>query len=74
MHLRSYVFHPRPPRREILFAASGRVHQPTRTLVPHRRPVEWTGTLDRADVTPPALLQNPRTMFPVPVAGEHALG
>ncbi|WP_257865659.1 hypothetical protein [Gordonia jinghuaiqii] len=42
--------------------------------MPHRRPVEWTGTLDRADVTPPALLQNPRTMFPVPVAGEHALG
>ncbi|MCZ4650114.1 MSMEG_6728 family protein [Gordonia amicalis] len=38
-----------------------------KTLAPHRRRVRWTGTLARASVLPPALLQNPRTMFPVPV-------
>lgn len=37
------------------------------TLTPHRRRVRWTGTLERTSVTPPALLQNPRTLFPVAV-------
>ncbi|WP_439030187.1 MSMEG_6728 family protein [Gordonia terrae] len=39
-----------------------------RALTPHRRRVRWTGTLDRASVVPPALLQNPRKLFPVGVA------
>ncbi|MGY3553537.1 MSMEG_6728 family protein [Williamsia sp. R60] len=38
------------------------------TLVPHRRRVQWEGVLARSDVMPPALLQNPRALFPVPVA------
>ncbi|WP_238421823.1 MSMEG_6728 family protein [Gordonia sp. 'Campus'] len=38
-----------------------------RALTPHRRRVRWTGTLDRASVVPPALLQNPRMLFPVAV-------
>ncbi|MFE0751766.1 MSMEG_6728 family protein [Gordonia sp. NPDC058843] len=37
------------------------------TLTPHRRRVRWTGTLERSAVSPPALLQNPRTLFPVSV-------
>ncbi|WP_055475722.1 MSMEG_6728 family protein [Gordonia sp. HS-NH1] len=38
-----------------------------KTLTPHRRRVRWTGTLERAAVTPPALLQNPRRLFPASV-------
>lgn len=34
-------------------------------LTPHRRRVRWRGTIERSDVTPPALLQNPRSLFPV---------
>ena len=40
----------------------------TTTLVPHRRRVQWEGVLARSDVVPSALLQNPRALFPVPVA------
>lgn len=35
-------------------------------LAPHRRSVRWTGVVDRAEVDPPALLQNPRMLFPIP--------
>ncbi|SDU66122.1 MSMEG_6728 family protein [Gordonia westfalica] len=38
-----------------------------RTLAPHRRRVRWTGALARSSVLPPALLQNPRKLFPVQV-------
>ncbi|WP_207842295.1 MSMEG_6728 family protein [Williamsia soli] len=38
------------------------------TLTPHRRLVRWEGRLDRSDVEPPALLQNPRSLFPVNIA------
>ncbi|AZZ79954.1 hypothetical protein C5O27_01655 [Gordonia alkanivorans] len=38
-----------------------------KTLALHRRRVRWTGTVARSSVIPPALLQNPRTMFPVAV-------
>jgi hypothetical protein len=38
------------------------------TLAPHRRRVRWASRLDRSDVRPPALMQNPRKLFPVPVA------
>jgi hypothetical protein len=37
------------------------------TLVPHRRRVRWASRLDRSDVRPPALMQNPRRLFPAPV-------
>lgn len=37
------------------------------TLSPHRRHVRWSGTLTRSEVIPPALLQNPRTLFPASV-------
>jgi hypothetical protein len=33
----------------------------------HRRPVRWAGRLERAGLPRPALLQNPRELFPVPV-------
>jgi hypothetical protein len=39
----------------------------TTTLVPHRRRVHWQGVLERGDVHPPALMQNPRALFSVPV-------
>jgi hypothetical protein len=45
----------------------------TKTLVPHRRRVHWEGILERGDVLPPALLQNPRGLFPVQVAPRRAL-
>lgn len=41
-----------------------------RALTPHRRRVRWTGTLERSAVAPPALLQNPRMLFPVSVRSE----
>lgn len=41
-----------------------------RVLTPHRRRVRWTGTLERSAVAPPALLQNPRMLFPVSVRSE----
>ncbi|MCZ4553757.1 MSMEG_6728 family protein [Gordonia rubripertincta] len=38
------------------------------TLTPHRRRVRWQGRIHRSDVEPPALLQNPRALFPVPIS------
>lgn len=38
------------------------------TLTPHRRRVRWEGRIHKNDVEPPALLQNPRALFPVPVS------
>jgi hypothetical protein len=38
------------------------------TTARHRRRVRWTGRVPRAAVQPPALLQDPRRLFPVNVA------
>ena len=37
-------------------------------LARHRRRVRWIGRADRSDVRPPALLQDPRPLFSVPLA------
>ncbi|GAA2056090.1 MSMEG_6728 family protein [Williamsia deligens] len=39
------------------------------TRVPHRRSVVWSDVVDREAIEPVALLQNPRTLFPVPGGG-----